>query len=176
MKDLITADTGPLIALARVNLLPLLSRLFNRVIVPSSVFKEACAELNKSGAKAILAASENTWFQCVPVDSEAEQSNHSLTKALSVLDRGERDVIILAKQLNTIALIDEKRGRKVANITGVHCIGTAAILIKLKEKQLIDSVSPYLDQLADTGYRLSAELIRKVRVLAGESGNKSRHS
>ena len=115
-----------------------------------------------------MAASENTWFKCIPVDSDTEQSGNSLTNALSVLDQGERDVIALAKQLDSIALIDEKRGRKVAKSTGVQCIGTAAILIKLKETELIDSVVPYLDQLANTGYRLSAELLSKVRVLAGE--------
>ena len=134
----------------------------------STFFQGACSDLNKPGAKAILAASENTWFQCVPVDSDTEQSSKSLTNTLSVLDRGERDVITLAKQLDSIALIDEKPGRKVAKNTGVQCIGTAAILIKLKEQGLIDSVSPYLDQLAATGYRLSEELVRKVRILAEE--------
>lgn len=169
MQNLIIADTGPLIALARVNLLHLLSELFQQIVVPESVFQEACGDLNKSGAKAILTASENSWFKCLQVDSNLEKYDKSLNKALSVLDRGERDVIALAKQLDSIALIDEKRGRKVANSNGVKCIGTAAILLKLKEKGLIDSVSPYLDELANAGYRLSAELIIKVKLLADEA-------
>ncbi len=163
MTELIIADTGPLIVLARINLLSQLAQLFQKVIVPEAVFNEACADLNKPGAKAISALEQAPWFQCTPVNLDTKRDI-----ALSILDRGEMEVILLAQKLNCIALIDEKTGRRVAKNKGVHCIGTAAVLLKLKQEGLIGEVTPLLDKLADNGYRLSPALIKKVRLLANE--------
>ena len=41
-------------------------------------------------------------------------------------------------------------------------IGTGAILIKMKERNLISSVKPLLNILSDSGYRLSKPLIQEI--------------
>lgn len=163
MTELIIADTDPLIALARVNLLSKLALLFQKVVVPEAVFNEACADLNKPGAKAISALEQAPWFQRTNVSIDAKPDI-----ALSILDKGEMEVILLAQKLNCIALIDEKTGRRVAKNKGVQSIGTAAVLLKLKQEGLINEVTPLLEKLADNGYRLSPALIKKVRLLANE--------
>lgn len=163
MIELIIADTGLLIALARTNLLPQLAYLLKKVIIPESVFQEACADMNKSGAKAIFELEKVPWFTrlLVPPDIKANIK-------MNILDKGETEVILLAKELNCVALIDEKTGRRVAKTKGVKCIGTAAILLQMKQAGIVDEVTPLLKQLADSGYRLSPALIHKMKNLANE--------
>ena len=59
-------------------------------------------------------------------------------------------------------LIDEKKGRNVAEHHGVTVIGTAAILIKAKNKKIISQVKPLLEKLITHGYRFSPNLIKEV--------------
>lgn len=163
MSHVIIADTGPLIALARVDLLSHLNKVFSRVIVPETVFEEACGDHSKPGAEAIAALDNAPWFQVMSVDTV-----HTPDVALHVLDKGELDVILLAKELNCIALLDENLGRRIAINRGVKVVGSAGILLNLKKMGVIVEVMPFVDRFARNGYRLAPSLIQKIRELAGE--------
>ncbi len=85
-----------------------------------------------------------------------------------LLDQGEAEALALAKQLNAVALIDERRGRKVAVTQGISVTGTAAVLIKAKEIGAMQSVKPLLRQLHDHGYRLADSLVTEILMRVGE--------
>ena len=87
---------------------------------------------------------------------------------VELLDRGEAEALALAKQLDAVALIDERRGRKVAAKQGIRITGSSAILIKAKLAGVIDEVAPLIDKLAMHGYRMSDDLKRDVLNKAGE--------
>jgi len=76
--------------------------------------------------------------------------------------------LTLAKQLNAVALIDERRGQKVAAKQGISVTGTAAILILAKQSGEAALIRPLLDALVQCGYRLSPSLVKEVLRMAGE--------
>ena len=85
------ADSGPLVALARIELLELLPRLYGRVAIPGAVFNELTegAAEGRAGASDVRAAA---WIEVVEVDA-IDAEPHTL-----VVDRGEAEAIALARR------------------------------------------------------------------------------
>ncbi len=166
MSKIIVADTGPLIALALVELLPVLHKLFPEVCIPLGVLAEVTEDVAKPGALAITGALDKGWITAHPVEMDEDFQD-----LIELLDQGEAEALALAKQLSGVALVDERRGRKVAAKQGIAVTGTAAVLVKAKKAGLIKEVKPLLGALRDHGYRLSERLVSEVLKLAGEGGD-----
>lgn len=62
MAEIVVADASPIIALARIEQLSLLPRIFSRVILPLSVYRETQSRPELRDAQAIRAARERTLF------------------------------------------------------------------------------------------------------------------
>lgn len=157
MAKIIVADTGPLIALALVDLLPLLPTLFSAVYVPETVLREATRDISRPGAQAIQTVIEKGL---IIVQSVTLSKN--LQDLIDVLDQGEAEALSLAQELNAMLLIDERRGRKVALKHGIAITGSAAMLIKAKQQGLITKVKPLIEKLNLHGYRMSDHLITEI--------------
>ena len=161
---MIVADAGPLIALAILDLLPVLKQLFPRVLVPAAVvFECTTVKPGAAGACQISAALQHGVLTEVPVEESAQAA--SLTR---ILDAGEAEAILLAEQQQGMLLIDERKGRKIALQRGVEIIGTGAILVAAKRHGLITEVKPRLSTLQQGGYRISTLLYDRLLKLAGE--------
>jgi uncharacterized protein len=66
------------------------------------------------------------------------------------LDKGEAEVIILAKEQNIKkVLIDEKIARQQAKILGLEVIGTLGLLLKAKNKGLLSFIKPLIKKILD---------------------------
>jgi len=162
-KQLIIADTGPLIALAIMDLLPVLNLLYDKVLVPDAVIKECSNDLSKpQSSKINQAINDNFLTQASVIDKD----HCSLLE--EVLDQGEAEAITLAIQLNAVVLLDEKIGRKIAQREGMKVVGSLFILIKAKQVKYIPSAAPLLDKLKLHGYYMSDSLVRKVLEVCNE--------
>lgn len=162
MKPVIVADTGPLIALAKLQFLPLLTSLFSHVYVPEQVVLEATRQCERDDAQAILLYVDDC---CVRLENTESDWVSSLRLHL---DEGEIQAINHAKDLSCAVLMDEKRGRTIASQYGVPAIGVIGVLIEAKTQGLIEHVKPYLQQLVEYEYRLSDQLVAEALRLAGE--------
>ncbi len=159
----VVTDTSPLIALAVMDLLPVLNTLFKTVLVPSAVVTECLDNLSKPKATVISSALSNKLL--------IEQSviNRSYCALLAnVLGSGEAEAIALAKELNVVALIDERAARAVAIRENITCIGSLYVLIKAKQKNLIPAAAPLLKKLLDHGYHISDSLVNYVLDICDE--------
>ncbi len=154
MSNIIVSDTGPLIALALIELLPKLNQLFEIVYVPDVVYEEATIDLTKPGAQSIEQIAKSSWFKIKKVTLNGE-----FEILADLLDPGEAAAIALAKHKKALLLIDERKGRRVAQNHDIAVIGTATILIKAKENKLILSAKPLLEKLLLHGYRFSTNLV-----------------
>jgi len=159
-KTLLIADTGPLLALARIAQLPLLNRLFGEVKVTQAVYSECQAKPERPDAIAVQAALASGVFTLI--------ADPKISAKFAPLDLGEQTALQSALTLKASVLMDEAKGRKVAKANRIHVIGTVGILLLAKRRDLLDAVSPLLAALNASGYRLSATLIQQAKELANE--------
>mgnify|MGYP006312138163 FL=1 len=85
------------------------------------------------------------------------------------LGRGESEVLGIASEYpSALVVLDDKLARNIAALQGFRLTGTAGILLRAKEQNLISEIKPVLDSLTYLGFRLSPELIRNILDIAGE--------
>jgi predicted nucleic acid-binding protein len=161
---IIVSNTSPITSLAAVGQLDLLKQLYQRIIIPETVYQELTgANPTVPGAKEV---STFPWIETQIV------VNQSLVQALrQKLDPGEAAAIALAIALNADRLIiDERKGRKIAIDMGVQVIGILGVLLEAKSNGLIDRVKPIVDDLiAIAGFRISQQLYAGILQAAKES-------
>ena len=157
---LIISDASPLIALAACNKLDLLDKLFEQVRIPQAVFNELAIP-DKPNAINIIEWAKDKVF---PI------KNKTVIKALSLnLDPGEAEAMALYWEISAdFLLIDEKKGRIIANRNGIKTVGTIGILLLSKQKGFITSVKPLLDLLIQNGFHISDIFYRQILDKTGE--------
>jgi len=164
VTGVVVADTGPLIALARVGQLDLLRRLYGEIHVPTAVHAELAIDSGRPGAEALAAAFEAGW-----IDVQPARDLKAISELARLVDPGEAEAIVLAEQENArFLLIDDAKGRRVARGRGVAVVGVAGMLLAAKSRGALAAVGPTLDELSRVGYRLSAQLVAAVLDKAGE--------
>ncbi len=157
---MVIADSGPLIALARLDLLGLLPRQFADVLVPQAVLTECTSDANKPGAARISRALAEGLFKVVVV------SGVDTFATLHGVDSGEAAALMLALEQHCPALVDERRGRRVAADLGIPLVGTLGVLLRAR---LTGQIGPLVAALDNFGYRLSPRLIQAVLQRSGET-------
>ena len=164
MNRPVVADTGPLIAMARVERLELLRRLYERVVVPPAVHAELALDSGRPGARVLAGAFDAGWIIVEAVTDSA------LGRELArLLGAGEAEAIALAEQEGArFLLVDDARGRRIARSRGVPVVGIAGVTLVAKSRGEVTAVRPILEALSNTGYRLSPRLIAGVLARAGE--------
>lgn len=157
---MIICNTTPLIALASIDSLKLLDSLTEDWCVPEAVYNEATVK--DKPYSDVLLKFLNGKIQKVN-DTDA-------VKDLNIfIDSGEAEVIQLASELDApLVIIDEKRGRNIAKLKGLTVIGTVGLLLKAKERGLIEKILPLVEEMKSKNIHLSKELIEKIKELSGE--------
>lgn len=175
MKKLIVTDTGPLVIFARTGRLDIVLGVAERVVLTETVRQECTAIVMKPGAAAIADAIADGRLTVV-----ADVEDCAIEK--TILDAGEKSAIAYAMSqpaADTTLLVDERRGRSVAQSHGLTVIGSAGLLVVAKRRQLVTSVKEVLDDWKRAGYWLDPALAEAVLNTAGETpspaGKVSRH-
>jgi predicted nucleic acid-binding protein len=169
VNDIIVADAGPLIGLARIERLSLLKSLYGTIAVPEPVLSELCVKSDRPGSRALSAALAERVIHPRPL---AQNCETELLRLCLLLDAGEASAILLAEQTEwRFLMIDERRGRDIARRRGIPVVGLAGVLLAAKRSGLLKLVAPALADLSRQGYRLSDTLVTEVLRLADEPGS-----
>ncbi len=159
---IVIADSSPLILLARIEQLWLLHALFSKVVVPTAVYAETVGQGELRPGAAEIASVD--WI-----------SVEQVTDILAVrmlrqqIGPGESEAIVLALQVDAdILLIDDAKGRRIAESYGVTAVGTIGILIEAKRFNLIPTVKPSLMAVREVGLRMDTQLYEHALRLSGE--------
>lgn len=167
--QVVVADAGPLIALARAEHLHLLRELYvapghQPILIPQAVYVELGLVRHRPGSESLRQACSAGWIVTVEVETSPE-----LASLLKILDDGEAQAILLAEQAQArFLLIDEKRGRKVALRRNLAVVGSGGLLLAAKRKGLVPRIEPILEAMKRNGYRFSTALYHQLLRAAGE--------
>jgi len=148
---IVITDTSCLIALTKINVLHLLCKLFEYVIITEEIYAEFGEPLPE-------------WIEVRQVSNKKYQQLLETT-----LDKGEASAIALAMELKDVLLvIDDLKGRKKAEQLGLEITGTLGILFYLKQIGVISALKPYFEQLQIAGFRITPTIMEIVLQESGE--------
>jgi predicted nucleic acid-binding protein len=122
-----------------------LRSLYNQIIITKEVLLEFGAPIPD-------------WILVYEVKNIQQQ-----TELEKRLDKGEASSIALALELeNTTLIIDEIKGRKIAQSLNIDIIGTIGVIMLAEKRGLIRDVFETLFRLVNNGFRLSDKLIDSI--------------
>lgn len=156
------ADSGPLIALAKLGMLELPGRMFGRAGLPATVYAECQVQAGLPDAQAIRVAIEQGRLEVMP--DQVWPADIDVPR----LDAGELAALSLAIVLDATVLMDERRGRESARRLGLSVVGVCGLLLRAKRLGWIGPLSPLLASLKREGYFISPALVEQVLAMAGE--------
>ena len=155
-------NTSPLCYLHRAGILHVLPAILGRVIVPSQVVVELSA--GRVRGYDLPDPLVLSWADVQPVAPLSPQ-----LEPFGFLGAGERSVLTLAMaDPDSVAIIDELAGRRVASRFGVKVTGTLNVVLVAKQLGHLPAVRPILDRLQELRFRVSADLRKHILTLAGE--------
>lgn len=159
---LIVVDAGPLIALAIGGVLPLCVATLGGVYVPEAIMQECTNDPSAPGAEVIDALCTAGEVHVVP-QNVLTLLDAALAQGLGTL---ELAVLSYAKQHDLVALIDERRARRVAQRLKIPCVGSGTLLAQLKQQGLISSIGPIFAIWQRYGYFISDKVKRDIAMLS----------
>ncbi len=152
----VVVDSSPLIALCLIGQLPLLKRLFEEVYVAPAVYFEVVEK-----GKGRIGSDEVRQSDWIKVKEITNTLAVSILK--TYLDSGEAKSIVLSLEMGAdLLILDEKKGRDIAEQQELKIAGTAAILKWGVEKKIIFDLASILDKLQTCGFRLSKEVYNSL--------------
>ena len=160
--SLVITDTSPVRALRSIELLDVLPRLFDEILVPPAVVRELAVDVRGQGA----------------IDVEAFPFFHLATplrppielKLPASLGAGESEAIALALERQAdFILVDDAAARAAAGRLGLRPLGVLGVLVFAKADGLIDRLRPPLELLLTrTNFRISKAIVERTLAEAGE--------
>lgn len=156
---IVVADSGPLIALGRLDALHLLPALFSEIQVTATVLAECAERQEFVDAQRIEQAVQAGWLKPCSYNFEGPGGR---------LDPGEASAIARALEIDAGLLLDDRAAVVYARALGLKVIGTLGLLILAKRGGLIEQVAPLIVQLQAGGHYLGPSAVQAALHAAGE--------
>ncbi len=152
MPDRIVINTGPLIALSKMEAFDVISQLPFEFLCPTQVQTEI-----QNGIARGYSVAVPTWVSVMPLAAPLSPL------ILAGLDQGEAEVIQLAlEQKIQLTCIDEQKGRRAAAATGLQVVGSLGLVAKAKTLGLIPAARPLIEMAMREGIFYHPTLIARV--------------
>lgn len=156
---IVVADTGVLISLALIGQVDLIEKIFDRLYITEAVWQELN---NYDNPDFNLIQYANLIEKVVPIRSKNYLS--------VIMDYGESESVILYEELQAdFLLVDDGRARAIAESLNVNCIGTLGVLLKGKEKGLINELKPIFTNLLLGKRYFSKKLLNQILLEINET-------
>ena len=156
---IIVSDTSTITNLLQISRLDILKSLYGNIVIPPGVRREL---YRIEGQK--TAIEKLDW-----IITEYPHDQQLIAELLEDLELGESEAIALAVELDAeYLIIDEYKGRAIAEKRGIKIVGLLGILIAAKTGGHIESVRPLIEKIRSNGFRLNSSLVDKVLNALGE--------
>jgi predicted nucleic acid-binding protein len=149
----IVSNAGPILSFARAGKLDLLQSVVAELLIPDAVGVELGGDLVEKflwlGRRAV---GDRTLVEALPPK----------------LHLGEREAIVLAKEMSAGLLIDDREARREAAARDIVHFGSLRVLKRAKEQGLLVRIKPVLDDLVSSGTYIGKALYQEFLRQAGE--------
>ncbi len=157
-------NSGPLIHLARAGYFELLRLLFGRIVIPPAVYHEVVVRgRGQDGARELEGAA---WIlRRIP------RRKDLITALGAFLALGEAEAIALASERrDTLLLIDEAQGRRVAERLGIPVRGSLGVLLQGYRSGHVTDLEGAIARMRERGTWIDDEVVAAVLTAAREGG------
>jgi len=159
---ILVLDASALITLARIGRLDLLRELTEKVYIPEAVYDEVVR--SGQGRPGSLEVAQAAWISRGQVQDQA-----ATARLRAHVGRGEAEAIVLARELGADGLIlDDATARKIAETEGQKVLGLLGLLIRAKERGIVEALKPILDEMVACGFFIDETLYHSILDRAGE--------
>jgi len=142
-----------------LQILPALAR--GKIVVPPAVVVELSQGRERGISLPVLEDSD--WVVV------RKPLSMAVLPLVTDLGQGETEVLALAlEHPMALAVLDDSRARRLANMLHIHVRGTLGLLLDAKTAGLISTVAPMLDRLESLRFHLSSNTRDIVLRIAGE--------
>jgi len=149
----LVCDTGPLNYLIQIGAVEFLPALFQKILIPHSVFHELIATAAPPAVRA--------WADRLPPWCRILETNTKLDGDFHGLSEADLDVLSIAKTTNAAVLLDDLAARKAARLLRLPLLGTLGFLELAATKNLL-SLPIAISKLKQTNIRISEDLYNEV--------------
>jgi predicted nucleic acid-binding protein len=151
---IVIADTSPINYLVLIGHIEILPKIYGEILIPRAVYNE----LRDGDAPAEVGA----WLSTSPGWLRISSATFGKDPLLELLDRGERDAILLAESVKADRLIiDDLDGRREALSRKLPVIGTLGVLAEAARRNLLDLTQALL-ALQATNFHAAPALIERL--------------
>ena len=157
----VVVNSTPLIVLCGIGRLDILRGLYQEIYIPVAVYREVTA---KEDSACVQIKNAGDWIHVEQIRDHAEKKMYK-----AKLHDGEVEVMILAQEQKAdLVILDDNAAKKTAKYLELTVTGTLGILLKAKQKGIIEAVRPLLSDMRLNGFYISATLECMVLKEAGE--------
>jgi predicted nucleic acid-binding protein len=151
---IVIADTSPINYLVLIDEIDVLPKIYGGILIPQAVFDEL---LDSASARKV-----REWLSARPDWLRISDAVFASDPLLGILDRGERDAILLAESIRAERLImDDSDGRREAENRQLAVIGTLGVLAEAARRDLLD-LNRALADLRQTNFFVAPALIEML--------------
>lgn len=157
---IVVSDTTPLISLMKVGHLELLKMYFGEVQIPTAVFNELT--INPRFEDEAKQIEQCPFIHVVKVQ---DCKSVDLLCRATGLDIGESEAIVLSDDMQAdLLLMDEAKGRDVAEQMGIKIMGTIGLLMASYQNGNIsaDEIKKCIEILRDSGRHIGEKYLRML--------------
>ncbi|HLE83856.1 MAG TPA: DUF3368 domain-containing protein [Thermoanaerobaculia bacterium] len=161
MGRVFVVNASPLILLARIKRLDLLSALADEIVVPVQVMNELDA-----GASHDDAARSLRELAAAKVVDDTE-----VPQRIQAWDLGPGESQVLAHafaRAGAEAILDDRAARRCARVLRIPYTGTLGIVLTCRRANIIPTARPVIEALVAQGLRLAPELVAESLAEVGE--------
>lgn len=152
----VVCNTSPLLVLAKLQRLDLLTQLYTRLVIPEAVLAEI-------SAKADAAAAQIQALVATPPVQVQRATPQTLAGLPVDLGAGERAAIALAlATAAALVVLDDQAGRRLARARGLQVTGTVGVLVEAQARGLLPALRPELDRLRAAGLWLADAFYQRL--------------
>ena len=157
----LVVNASPLILLARIERLDLLTALAEQVVVPEAVLREIQAGSHRDA----------TAGKVKDLASLLQVEDRRVPDRVRLWDLGAGESQVLAHGLDrpeARVVLDDLAARRCALSLGLPMIGTLGVVILCRHRGILSAARPVVEALREAGLRLKPALVERALAKIGE--------